>query len=68
LKQHVNISIYNQLGQSVSKLVKNELSAGLHKYTWNGQNDQGQPVPSGLYCCQIIAGNYKKNIKMLLVR
>ncbi len=45
----VTLRIYNMLGQPLRTLVEAELAAGYHKAVWNGKDDAGQPLPSGVY-------------------
>jgi len=50
----INIAIYNLKGQLVKHLIKdNVLPAGNHQVTWNGRDEQGQSVASGIYMCGI---------------
>ncbi len=43
------IDIYNSKGQKVKQLVSDQLSAGQHTVVWNGDDDNGKPVSSGVY-------------------
>jgi len=45
----VELTIFNNLGQKVKTLIQKQQSAGSHKLTWDGKNQAGQPVPSGIY-------------------
>ena len=45
----VTLSIFNSLGQEVRRLVDREQAAGYHLVTWNGRDQQGKPVPTGVY-------------------
>lgn len=64
----VNVSIYNILGQRVRQLVDKDQTAGYQTVTWNGRNDAGRPVPSGVYLYQIVAGDFRASKKMLLLK
>ena len=44
-----DIAVYNMLGQKVSTLVSRELSPGTYSAAWNGKNDEGIAVTSGVY-------------------
>jgi Arylsulfotransferase (ASST)/Secretion system C-terminal sorting domain len=59
----VKISVYDMLGREVESLVNEKLSAGSYKSNWNAMN-----YPSGVYFCRIQAGDYVKNIKMILLK
>jgi hypothetical protein len=65
---HVFLSIYNVMGQQVCQLVDWEQSAGGYVVTWNGQDDNGRPVASGIYFYQFIAGEFREVRKMLLLK
>jgi hypothetical protein len=64
----VEIRIFNLLGQKVITIVKDFRTAGAYKITWNGTDEAGLPVASGLYIYQLKAGNYIMSKKMLLLR
>ena len=64
----VLISIYNMLGQEVKRLIDETKPAGHYRITWNGQNTGGQPLPNGLYVCKMMAGNFVKSFKMLMLK
>ena len=54
----VEIRILNQLGQVVNVLVnKQEVTEGLHRWTWNGTNGSGQKVEPGIYYIRLSAGD-----------
>ncbi|GAB4374541.1 MAG: hypothetical protein Kow0042_19190 [Calditrichia bacterium] len=63
----VQLYVYNMLGQRIATLVDQKQSAGRHTVLWNGRNDQGIPVSSGIYFYQIKAGDFSKVKKMVLV-
>jgi hypothetical protein len=64
----VNLKVYNVLGQVVTTLVDEMLPAGVHSVTWNGKNDRGSDVASGIFFYRIKAGNYESIQKMTLLR
>ena len=45
----VELSIYNSKGQKIKTLAKNEFSKGFHSIDWNGDDDSGKSVSSGIY-------------------
>lgn len=65
---HVELSIFNILGQRVAKLVDEEKPAGVHTVRWNGTDARGQAVASGIYLYQVRMGEYTASKKMILVR
>ncbi|HRR51388.1 MAG TPA: C25 family cysteine peptidase [Candidatus Cloacimonas sp.] len=65
-KSRVELVIYNILGQKVRTLVNKPLEPGEHKVTWNGTDNSGRPVASGIYFYRMKAGNYSETKKMIL--
>lgn len=64
----VEFSIYNIKGQKVKTLINNKLAEGKHNITWNGTDDFGKLVSSGIYLYRINAGNQTEVMKMLLMK
>jgi len=64
----VNLTIYNLLGQRVRTLVDLDKSAGRHTINWDGKDDRGQEVASGVYFYRIKAGEFTSTKKLLLLR
>ncbi|MDO9577039.1 MAG: FlgD immunoglobulin-like domain containing protein, partial [Candidatus Cloacimonadales bacterium] len=64
----VNLEIYNMKGQKVRTLISAQLSTGQHSVIWNGKDDAGKPVSSGIYFYKIKAGEFQQTRKMLLMK
>jgi len=64
----VRLTIFNMLGQEVKTLVNEYQEAGFHKVMWDGRNNAGIPVSSGVYIYAVKAGNFFKTKKMVLLR
>ena len=64
----VKLRIYNQLGQSVRTLVDNRMKAGRHSLKWDGSDDMGRGVASGVYFFNLEAGDFSQIRKMMLVK
>jgi hypothetical protein len=64
----VNLAVYNSLGQKVRVLVDAPRNAGEHAVMWDGRDDAGRSVSSGVYFARMQAGNYSKTQKMLYAR
>ncbi len=60
---HVELSVYNMLGQKIATLFDGEMSAGTHSDRWDAQN-----VPSGIYFLKINVGNNSIIKKALVAR
>ena len=69
----VEIHIYNTLGKLVKTIDEGNKSAGQFTTIWDGKNDDGEKVSSGVYFYQLRAkvdgqSDYNKTMKMVLVR
>jgi hypothetical protein len=62
----VRIVIYNSRGQQVRKLVDETQAAGYKIVTWNGKDDGGSSVSSGIYFVQLVVDNTRVVRKMIL--
>ncbi|MCK5347521.1 MAG: T9SS type A sorting domain-containing protein, partial [Candidatus Heimdallarchaeota archaeon] len=65
---HVELIIYDILGRKINTLQNDVLNPGLYKSVWDGIDDAGNHVSSGIYIYQIQAGESKKSNKMMLMR
>lgn len=63
---HINISVYNILGQKVSTLFDGSRPAGMYQAVWRGTNEAGQQVSSGVYIYRIQTGKFIQSKKMIL--
>jgi hypothetical protein len=64
----VTIEVYNTLGQRVRTLVGEQLSAGYKEVTWDGKDEGGQGVSSGVYFYRIKTGDFTESKRMILVK
>jgi hypothetical protein len=60
---HVELSIYNILGQKIQTLLNKPMPAGFHEVEFDGQN-----LSSGIYLYKITAGAWRDVRKMILLR
>ncbi len=65
---HVRLAIYNVGGQLVRELVDEEAHAGSHTVAWDGHDDVGRKVASGVYLYRLQAGSTALVRRMTLVR
>jgi hypothetical protein len=65
---NVKILIYNTMGQLVRTLLNEQKSIGEHSIIWDGCNDQGRSVATGIYYYQIQAKDFISTKKMLLLK
>ena len=64
----VELIIYNVTGQGVRILIKGQKNAGYHHIKWDGNDDKGIQVPSGLYLYQLRATEFIQTKKMLFLK
>jgi hypothetical protein len=64
----VRISIYNLKGQLIRSLVNESKAAGYHRVIWNGKDERGMAVSSGIYFYRMDAVNYSATKKMMLMK
>ena len=64
----VRLAIYNLLGQEVRVLVDEQKEAGSFTATWDGADELGRRVASGVYLYRIQAGDFSASRRMLLLK
>lgn len=64
----VTLRIYNVSGALVRTLVDGQLSAKSYRMEWNGRNDNGITVTSGVYFYKLVAGNFQDVRKLILMK
>ncbi|MDZ7262773.1 MAG: T9SS type A sorting domain-containing protein, partial [candidate division KSB1 bacterium] len=60
--------IYDVLGREIRTLINGHLPAGEYSIQWNGRDNGGNQVPSGLYFYRLMAGNQQAWRRMLRLR
>ncbi len=65
---NVSLDIFNQRGQKVHTLVNGNLPAGAHSYIWDGVDNKGNRVASGMYLYRMKSGKYSNTKKMILMK
>jgi PKD repeat protein len=65
---HVTLEIYDILGRRLIALVNERVPAGRHFAAWDGRDDNGGQVASGIYFYRLQAGAYTQTRKMLLLK
>jgi hypothetical protein len=66
--QLVNLTVYDLRGRCIRKLVNSDYEPGRHKIHWDGRNDQGESVSSGIYLYQLKAGGEMFTRKMTVLK
>ncbi len=64
----VRVDIFDARGRRVRALAIGEVTAGTHTWTWNGQDDAGRALPSGLYLARATGLAGSASTKLTLVR
>lgn len=65
----IDIEIFNVMGQRVRHLISKELPTGFYEEIWDGRDDSGRMLPSGVYWAQLkMNGIFVTKIKMALLR
>jgi hypothetical protein len=62
------ITVWNIIGQKVATLYSGDLNAGHHIVNFDGQDDNGQQLTSGMYLYRVTAGKYNAIKKMTLLK
>ncbi len=65
---HVQIIVYNFLGEEIKTVVNKYHSSGSYVAYWEGKDNRGYALPSGIYFYQMKAGNFSQIRKIILVR
>lgn len=68
ISSSVKLSIYSITGQLVRTLVDEQKSAGRHQVVWDGLNERGERLPSGIYLYRIEAGDFRATRRLALVK
>jgi len=64
----VTLTIYNILGQLVKEIVDSFESKGLKEVIWNGTNEFGNQVSTGVYFYKLTAGDFVDQKKLVIIR
>ena len=67
-KSHVSVEIFNLVGQKVATLANSTMDVGKYTITWGGLNDQGAPLPSGMYFYEMNSSSFHAIKKLVLVK
>jgi hypothetical protein len=64
----IAIQIFNILGQKVKTIERGNYDAGRYRIVWDGTNEGGRRVASGVYFYRILAGDFVHTMKMVLIK
>jgi subtilisin family serine protease len=65
---HVRVLVYDLRGARVREILAAPLAAGRHEVTWDGRDDQGRPLASGVYVCALEQRGERQTRSMVLIR
>ncbi len=65
---HVTVAIFDVAGRRVCTLVDELRSAGRHSVVWNGTDDEGRLLSSGVYFCRMATGSFRESRRMTLLK
>ena len=66
--EKVTIKVYDVLGREVKTLINEELRPGYQQVEWDGTNNYGSRVSSGIYIYRMVAGKFVKTMKMMMLK
>jgi hypothetical protein len=64
----VSLVVYDLVGRRVRTLAEGNLPAGVHDFRWDGRNEAGAPLGSGMYFGRLHAGREVRTTKLLLLK
>jgi flagellar hook assembly protein FlgD len=64
----VRLTLYNVAGQVVRRLVDQEQAAGRYHVVWDGKDDQGRDMVSGVYLYRMQAAPFQQTRRLVLVK
>ncbi len=67
-RSRVTLTVYDLLGRQVRQLAGGMKEAGKYRVEWNGTNEQGQAVASGVYFYRLTTAEFSQSRKMLLLK
>jgi hypothetical protein len=67
-RMEVEVTVYSAMGQRIATLVNGVWDAGTHHVRWNGSDDHGRLVSSGIYYCRMQTGNGLQTRRMVFLK
>ncbi len=65
---NVRLEVFNLLGQRVRTLVNGQVAPGVHRVVWDGRDDLGRELASGVYIYRLKANQFTETHKMILMK
>ena len=64
----MRLEVFGLTGQRVAVLREGPQKAGLHRLRWDGRDDRGRPLASGVYLCRLATEDRVQTRKLTLLR
>jgi hypothetical protein len=64
----LHMVVYDLLGREVVRLLNQHVEPGFHELVWNGRDQSGREVPTGMYIVLMATPEFRKSIKMVLLK
>jgi flagellar hook assembly protein FlgD len=64
----VSLDVYDLLGKRIKSLINSDLNVGDYTHSWDGTDDSGNRVASGIYIYQLKFGDQLTSKKLMLIR
>jgi hypothetical protein len=64
----VELKVFDATGRAVRTLVDDQVTPGAHQVVWDGRDDTGAPVASGVYFYRLASGDFVSSRKLMLIR
>ncbi|MCK4576155.1 T9SS type A sorting domain-containing protein, partial [candidate division WOR-3 bacterium] len=68
VRKQMSLKIYNVTGRLVKNFLITNYQLPITRITWDGKDDMGEMVATGIYFCQLQIGNLTKTKKLILIR
>lgn len=68
MNSDLNFTLFDILGHSVRRIYSGELKAGAHTFSWDGKNNSGHFVSSGIYYAIVRTSYFRNTIKLTLLK
>jgi hypothetical protein len=65
---NVKIKVYDMLGREIKTVINENQTAGYKKAIWDGTNNSGQKISTGLYFYKLVTGDFVKTRKMVFIK
>jgi len=65
---HIELSVYNLLAQKVRTLTVGHLEKGFHQARWDGRDDNGRELGTGIYVLRLDTESFSATRKMIYIR